>query len=80
MTISNDQKARPSDAVWSRVERDFYVGSRNGNFIGHIERLANGRYEAHDPSARGIASFTDLLEAIAVLEAADARRSGETGS
>lgn len=80
MTISNDQRARPSDAVWSRVERDFYVGSRNGNFIGHIERLANGRYEAHDSSAHGVASFTELSEAIVALEAADARRSEETGS
>jgi len=80
MTISKDHDARPSAAVWSRVERDFYVGSRNGDFIGHIDRLSDGQYQAHDPSARAVASFPDLSSAVAELEAADARRRAESGS
>ncbi|MET0302586.1 MAG: hypothetical protein ABW040_00920 [Microbacteriaceae bacterium] len=80
MTISETERDRQHAAVWSRVERDFYVGSRGGNFIGHIELLPGGRWEAHDSSSRALASYPQLSDAITALEQADARRTEEGAS
>ena len=56
--------------VWSRVEDGFHVGSRNGNFLGYIERRRDGRYTAFDMRSAAVGTFADLVSAMRVLSAA----------
>ncbi|WBU37493.1 hypothetical protein [Homoserinibacter sp. YIM 151385] len=68
MTILHGDEARQRDAVWSRVDRGFFVGSRRGDFIGHIDVTPEGRYRAVDSRSRVIDDFADLHAAMAALE------------
>jgi len=56
--------------VWARVEDGFHVGSRNGNFLGYIERGRDGRYTAFDMRSAAVGTFADLVSAMRVLSAA----------
>lgn len=55
--------------TWSQVEDDFFVGSRNGEFLGFVDRIGAERYLASDQYSREIGSFATLSAAINALEA-----------
>jgi len=64
--------------VWAQVEPGFHVGSRHGDFLGYIDRQADGAYLASDMAARVVGRFDDLASAIRVLSAQrDGAASGE---
>ena len=72
-----DRAGSPGDAgvlswadTWSQVEDDFYVGSRNGEFLGYIDREETGAYVACDQFSRVRGTYDSLTDAIAALEAA----------
>ncbi|AZS38040.1 hypothetical protein CVS47_02690 [Microbacterium lemovicicum] len=70
--------------VWAQVEPGFHVGSRDGDFLGYIDRRDDGQYLAWDMTARVVGRFPDLASAIRVLSErhpdADARGEGGTSS
>jgi hypothetical protein len=53
--------------VWARVEDGFHVGSRNGDFLGYIERAADGYFDANDMCSRPIGRFPTLVSAMSTL-------------
>ncbi|MDF2580231.1 MULTISPECIES: hypothetical protein [Microbacterium] len=53
--------------VWARVEDGFHVGSRTGEFVGYIDRQADGRYLAYDSRSSRVGAFTDLTTAMRTL-------------
>lgn len=55
--------------VWARVEDGFHVGSRDGDFVGYIDRLPDGRYQAHDSRSRSAGVFPELTAAMRALAA-----------
>lgn len=62
---------RTSGVLWACVEEGFHVGSRDGNFLGYIDRRPGGAHEAYDARSVLIGSFASLEEATrAVSDAA----------
>jgi len=55
-------------AVWSKVEDGFYAGSRLGEFIGYIEREADGSYIASNGYSRRIGAFSSLSSAMRAID------------
>jgi hypothetical protein len=53
--------------VWARVEDGFHVGSRDGDFVGYIDRLPDGRYQAYDSRSRSAGMFPELTAAMRAL-------------
>lgn len=59
---------RPNPGVvWASVEDGFHVGSRDGNFLGYIDRQPDGRFLACDMFSRPVGHFADLRAAMASL-------------
>ena len=54
--------------TWSQVEDDFFVGSRDGEFLGFVDRVAAERYVACDQYSREIGTFATLSSAVTALE------------
>lgn len=65
---------RPGARVtWARVEEGFHVGSRDGEFLGYIDRQRDGRYLACDMYSREVGVYTEITAAMrAVSEVSDA--------
>lgn len=55
--------------VWARVEDGFHVGSRTGEFVGYIDRQADGEYHAFDSRSRLVGAFSELTAAMRALAA-----------
>ncbi|MEH3088315.1 MAG: hypothetical protein PGN24_01550 [Microbacterium arborescens] len=55
--------------VWARVEDGFHVGSRVGEFVGYIDRQADGRFHAFDSRSRLVGVFPELTSAMRALAA-----------
>ncbi len=55
--------------VWARVEDDFHVGSRWGEFLGYIERQSDGSFVAFDMHSRSAGRFAALTHAMNALTA-----------
>lgn len=53
--------------LWSMVEDGFHVGSRNGEFLGYIDRRSDDQFLACDMFSREIGVFTDLPSAMQVV-------------
>ncbi|MFJ6651431.1 hypothetical protein ACIQLJ_01375 [Microbacterium sp. NPDC091313] len=63
--------SRPgAGVVWARVEDGFHVGSRDGNFLGYIERAADGYFDACDMRSRPVGRFPTLVSAMSALSGA----------
>ncbi len=62
----DDDRPDPG-VVWASVEDGFHVGSRDGNFLGYIDRQPDGRLLACDMFSRPVGHFTDLGQAMASL-------------
>lgn len=59
------------DAMWARVDDGFYVGSRDGSFLGCIDALPDGRFVALDAHTRPIsthARLDDAMQAVVSFE------------
>lgn len=58
------------EPTWARVEADFYVGSRAGEFLGYIDGKGGGAFRAYDTFSRPVGEFDTVRDAMhAVLEA-----------
>lgn len=60
--------------TWARVEDGFHVGSRHGEFLGYIDRQADGRFLAFDLHSRAIGGFADLTSAMRAVSAGSPTR------
>jgi hypothetical protein len=56
--------------VWARVEEGFHVGSRNGVFLGYLDREADGSYLAYDGRSRLVGRFPTLVAGMAAVTSA----------
>ena len=54
----------PPDVLWACVEDGFHVGSRDGEFLGYIDRQADGAYLACDMRSLPIGTFADPRSAM----------------
>ncbi len=61
--VVNDPDQYPDDVLWACVEDGFHVGSRGGDFLGYVDRRADGQYAAFDARSREIGAFASLHEA-----------------
>jgi hypothetical protein len=59
-----------TDVTWARVDDGFYVGSRDGSFLGCIDALPDGRFAALDALTRPIRTCHHLREAMQAVLAA----------
>lgn len=59
-------------ALWASVADGFYVGSRDGSFLGYVDRRADGLWRGFDSASRPVGDYDDHHRAMAaVTEAAD---------
>lgn len=56
-----------SGVLWAMVEDGFHVGSRDGEFLGYIDRRSDGEFLACDMFSREIGVFGDLPSAMQVV-------------
>ncbi|KTR96113.1 hypothetical protein NS220_03290 [Microbacterium testaceum] len=56
--------------VWARVEEGFHVGSRNGVFLGYLDREADGSYLAYNGRSRLVGRFPTLVAGMAAVTSA----------
>lgn len=64
---------RPAHAItWARIEDDFFVGSRDGEFLGFIDVEESGRYVVCDQFSCPIGQYDELDAAMTALSAASA--------
>lgn len=54
--------------TWATVEHDFYVASRDGEFVGYVDRAADGSYVAFDGRSTPVGRYDDLREAQRAVE------------
>lgn len=57
------------DATWARVDEGFYVGSRDGVFLGCIDVQSDGLFVALDAHTHAIGTFNRLDEAMEAVVA-----------
>lgn len=55
-------------ATWAKVEDGFYVGSRNGEFLGYVDQEPSGRYIASDMFSQVIGEFETLSAALRAVD------------
>lgn len=53
----------PARPTWARVDTDFYVASRDGEFVGYVDRAADGTYIAFDGRSTPVGRYDDLRDA-----------------
>lgn len=56
--------------TWARVEEGFHVGSRDGEFLGYVDRQRDGQYLACDMFSREVGVFTEITAAMTAVSAA----------
>jgi hypothetical protein len=65
VTRTNPTSAR--GVTWALVEDGFHVGSRDGEFLGYIERRGDRRFDAFNLHSRHAGTFPDLASAMREL-------------
>lgn len=70
----NDPDQHPDGVLWACVEDGFHVGSRGGDFLGYVDRRANGSYAAFDARSQEIGTFASLHEATDAVTASPTPR------
>lgn len=65
MSIIDDVVTRVSpDAItWSKVDTDFYVASRAGEYVGSVDGTVDGHFIGFDATSTPIGRYADLKEA-----------------
>ena len=56
-----------TDVVWAEVEHGFYVGSRNGEFLGYVDVESEATNVVCDMYSRPIGEFASLADAMHAL-------------
>lgn len=74
-TIAPTTAGAAAAELWHKVDRDFWVGNREGVFLGTIERSGPGRFVAYDSVRSEVGVFRSLGDARAAIAA----RSGSEG-
>lgn len=65
----------PSAAVWARVDRDFFVASGGGQFLGTVDHQPDGSFVARDMRSALLGVHATLKEAMtAVTKPSDDER------
>ncbi|GAA1245309.1 hypothetical protein JOF42_003416 [Microbacterium phyllosphaerae] len=67
-----DQSPLPSRPLWASVADGFYVGSRDGSFLGYIDRQADGAWRAFDTASRPLGDYEDHHRAMDAVSGAEA--------
>ncbi|MFD5601213.1 hypothetical protein ACFWHR_14285 [Leucobacter sp. NPDC058333] len=75
MSVSGSEL--PGAITWARIEDDFFVASRDGEFLGFIDVEATGGYAVCDQYSRPIGHFAELDAAMTALRDAP-RTAAET--
>lgn len=70
-----DQSPLASRPLWASVADGFYVGSRDGSFLGYVDRQADGMWRAFDAVSRSIGDYADHHHAMAAVTT----REGDAG-
>ncbi|MCI1020461.1 hypothetical protein HWD99_17680 [Microbacterium sp. C5A9] len=55
--------------LWASVADGFYVGSREGSFLGYIDRQPDGAWRAFDAASRVLGDHADHHRAMAAVTA-----------
>lgn len=50
-------------ATWARVDAGFHVASRDGEFLGYVDRAADGSYLAFDGRSTPVGRYDSLRDA-----------------
>jgi len=69
-SLVNDEHQHPAGVLWACVEEGFHVGSRDGEFLGYVDRQPDGHYLAFDARSHRIGEFSALHEATTAVLAA----------
>ena len=62
-----DQSPLASRPLWASVADGFYVGSREGSFLGYVDRQSDGAWRAFDAASRSVGDFADHHAAMAAV-------------
>jgi hypothetical protein len=69
----HDQSPPAVRPLWASVADGFYVGSREGTFLGYVDRQVDGAWRAFDAASRSLGDHADHhLAMAAVTSDADA--------
>ena len=71
-----DQSPLPSRPLWASVADGFYVGSRDGSFLGYVDRQTDGGWRAFDTASRPLGDYDDHHLAMAAVSDVDAVGAG----
>lgn len=64
--------ARHARATWARVDAGFHVASRAGEFLGYVDRSADGSYLAFDGRSTPVGRYDTLRDAQRAVITTDA--------
>lgn len=64
--VLRDDAPTAGSAIWTEVEKGFWVGNTPGRFLGTVERGPEG-FIARDDSGVGVGSYSSLAEARAAV-------------
>lgn len=67
LTPAGSDADEDGPVTWAQVESGFHVGSRDGAFVGYIDRRPDGTFLASDEFSREVGGFDDLKSAMAAL-------------
>ncbi len=65
--------------TWARIEDDFFVGSRDGEFLGFIDIEESGMYVVCNQFSRPVGQYSELDSAMAALSDASLAALEQTG-
>ncbi|WP_336660424.1 hypothetical protein [Leucobacter sp. USHLN153] len=68
--MSGGSTSQQGEITWARIEDDFFVGSRDGDFLGFIDREEPGAYVVCDQFSNRIGQFGELESAMEALREA----------
>lgn len=75
--MSGSLAARVSRATWARVDSGFHVASRAGEFLGYVDRSADGSFLAFDGRSTPVGRYDTLREAQRAVLSVDALAAGK---
>lgn len=65
--LTSYERSHASPVTWARVDRDFFVASAAGTFLGTIDRESEGLFVARDMRSMVIGSHSTLQAAMAAV-------------
>lgn len=68
----NEHHQHPAGVLWACVEDGFHVGSRDGEFLGYVDRQPDRHYLAFDARSQRLGEFPSLHDATAAVVSSSA--------